>query len=560
MPGRCWLNVVGRLQRSQASTVWLRLIIAGAFAASSLRSLTIQFINHHRSREIFPKPYLWISPRTRTDIDALRVKRGQLLVTCSGTIGKCTYVGRTLDNIIFSHDLLRVTAKAETDTGYLYAFLKTKIGQTLFRTNNYGAVISHVEPDHLNDIPIPDPSPIIKATVHNLIMESFKLRDESNEQLAEAERMLIDALDLPPLDELRSVKFDNAAEFQNFTVKLSGLAARFEATYHTPLVQEIHKHIEASSNVTNVADHRISKQVILPGRFKRVYVEEGQGVAFFGGKELLSLDPRGYKYLSLKHHGERITNELTIKENMVMITCSGTIGKVALAPAHWEGWTANQHVMRVIPANDEIAGYLYLWLASEYGEELIRRFTYGAVIDEIDDHHVGQIRVPLLRNEEVQKRINDLVLNANRKRHEAFLLEQDAIDTVNKKVIFAATTDDESLVGGLPPSPLRSEFHELVEKWRKDTQHTSSLARMIAHPAYKRIIEMGDAVLPLLFAELNVHRDHWLVALNAITQEDPAPTGSTFAEAVEAWLTWGREKGYLSSECGETEKLRNVSR
>jgi hypothetical protein len=68
---------------------------------------------------------------------------------------------------------------------------------------------------------------------------------------------------------------------------------------------------------------------------------------------------------------------------------------------------------------------------------------------------------------------------------------------------------------------------------------------MIAHPSYLRIIGMGPVILPFLFKELKERPDHWLVALNSITGKDPAPIGSTFDMAVEAWLRWGREHGYL---------------
>ena len=68
---------------------------------------------------------------------------------------------------------------------------------------------------------------------------------------------------------------------------------------------------------------------------------------------------------------------------------------------------------------------------------------------------------------------------------------------------------------------------------------------MITHPAYRRITGMGREVLPLLFRELKERPDHWLVALNAITGEDPAPAESSFNEAVDAWLAWGAQKRYL---------------
>ena len=122
---------------------------------------------------------------------------------------------------------------------------------------------------------------------------------------------------------------------------------------------------------------------------------------------------------------------------MTLITCSGTIGKVTLVPKHWENWAANQHIIRIVPTSDDMAGYLYIFLASDYAQPLIRRFTYGSVVDEIDDHHVRSIAVPLLKDHAAQKKINDLAMAANAKRYEAYCLEQEALKILNEQIIFA---------------------------------------------------------------------------------------------------------------------------
>ncbi|MEJ5329016.1 MAG: restriction endonuclease subunit S [Desulfobaccales bacterium] len=189
--------------------------------------------------------------------------------------------------------------------------------------------------------------------------------------------------------------------------------------------------------VTSISDPRISKRIILPGRFARVYVQEGQGTVFFGGKQIFELDPSNKKYLSLIHHSKRIKDQLRLEKNMVLITCSGTIGRVTLVPEHWEGWTANQHIIRVVPSSDEIAGYLYVFLTSDYGRELITRFTYGAVVHEIDDRHVSQVAVPLLKDKYVQHEINRIALEANEKRTQAYYAEQQAIRITNEEVVHA---------------------------------------------------------------------------------------------------------------------------
>ncbi|RLC22013.1 MAG: hypothetical protein DRI57_00935 [Deltaproteobacteria bacterium] len=58
------------------------------------------------------------------------------------------------------------------------------------------------------------------------------------------------------------------------------------------------------------------------------------------------------------------------------------------------------------------------------------------MIHKINDYHVAQIQIPLLKNKARQQEINDLVLEANAKRYEAYTLEQEAITMVNKDVIY----------------------------------------------------------------------------------------------------------------------------
>ena len=310
----------------------------------------------------------------------------------------------------------------------------------LIETNNYGAVISHIEPEHLNKIPIPNPSPILKQQIHNLIEESFMLRDESNELMDESQALLKEALQLPEIERLQAKarQFEQGAGVINYSVSLSELDDRLDGSYYVPVVKTIEEYLKKTAReLTTIADSRICQAVILPGRFKRIYVEEGNGIVFFGGKQIYELDPSNKKYLSLKHHAGRIKQQLTLHKNMTLITCSGTIGKVTIVPEHWEGWTANQHIIRVVPANNEIAGYLFAWLSSDHAYPLITRFTYGAVVNEIDDKQVSQIAVPLFNGTGIQKEINDKVLEANKKRTEAFKLEQKALAVLNEQVIYA---------------------------------------------------------------------------------------------------------------------------
>ncbi|MEY8312972.1 restriction endonuclease subunit S [Oscillospiraceae bacterium 42-9] len=387
--------------------------------------------------DVKPTPDGYISESTDTNIDALRVKKGQILMTCSGTIGKVAYVSDTLDGLIFSHDLLRIDSK-DDNTGYIYAYLKSKIGQQILLTNSYGAVITHIEPEHLADVPIPDAPVEIKQEIHKMVIDSYVLRDESNKLLDEAMDLLVQELKLPPVEEIRVDDFVQDAPVETFLVKLSQLNNRVDASYHVPVVKAIVDYLEKNAaEVTTIGDCRISRDVILPGRFKRVYVSEGYGRVFFGGKQILELDPTNSKYLSVTQHSKRMEEELQLKENMTLITRSGTIGKVALVPKHWANWIASEDVLRVLPADRNIAGYLYVWLMSDFGQKLLDRYSYGSVISHVDNMHIKQIAIPILKNQQMQQEINDRALNANQKRYEAYLLEQKALEIMDRKVLFA---------------------------------------------------------------------------------------------------------------------------
>jgi len=398
----------------------------------------IPFILPSQITEIYPKAVKFISPETNIDIESTRVKHGQVLLTRSGTVGVVSYVTKTLENKSLSDDIIRIETKEYS--GYVYAYLKSKIGRLLIETNNYGAVISHIEPEHLNNIPIPNPSPILKIQIHNLIEESFRLRDESNELMNEAQSLLKEALQFPDIEVLqaKAKQFDKKAGVLNYSVSLSELDNRFDGSYHAPIVKVIEEHlIKNAKKVTTVGDSRISKAVILPCHFKRIYVQEGEGTILIGGKNLYTLDPSDKKYLAPGHYSGKLRSNMLLSENMIIVSAKGTPGKVVITPKHWEGWFISSNLMKIVPISKEIAGFLYCFLSSPYGQILMERQIYGAVVDIFEPIHINNIFVPILQDNDIQKNINGKMLEANKKRTKAYKLEQEALKILNEKVIYA---------------------------------------------------------------------------------------------------------------------------
>lgn len=386
----------------------------------------IPFYQPSSITEVYPKPSKYISAKTETNLESLRVKKGMLLMTVSGTIGKVSIAGKKLDNQVFSHDMLRLIGKGKYDTGYIYCYFLTYTGQNILQSNNYGAVIKHIEPEHLQNIIIPNAPETLKKEIHELVMESYDLRDESNDLIDKAESILYEELQLKPIEKLKTEYFDNSVELRNYTTKLSDLRLRLDGSYHIPIVQLVEQEIKRHAKETSTIG-QLSKDVILAGVFKRTYVDRENGVPFLGGRDITQLNPQVEKFLSKSVHAARIKKELEVFENYVLISDRGTIGKVQIVPKHWNGWAVSQNIIKVIANSNDIAGYLFCFFNSDYGQILIKRETYGSVVDMIDDKNVSGIHVPLLKNEKKQKEINDLVLRANELRYQAHLKEQEAI-------------------------------------------------------------------------------------------------------------------------------------
>ncbi|NET56937.1 MAG: hypothetical protein F6K47_12460 [Symploca sp. SIO2E6] len=88
-------------------------------------------------------------------------------------------------------------------------------------------------------------------------------------------------------------------------------------------------------------------------------------------------------------------------------------------------------------------------------------------------------------------------------------------------------------------------FNKLAAKWQNETCGLSSITKKITNFNYLKIIAMGKTVVPLILHSLAQQPDHWFVALKVLTDQDPTSPNSSFEEAVEAWLSWGKQEGLI---------------
>lgn len=94
---------------------------------------------------------------------------------------------------------------------------------------------------------------------------------------------------------------------------------------------------------------------------------------------------------------------------------------------------------------------------------------------------------------------------------------------------------------------IEQKFHRLTSQWKQETAPQSTISKVSMHPAYQRIIAMGERAIPLILRDLQKRPHHWFWALSAITNESPIPPESrgNMRAMTEAWIKWGKARRYI---------------
>ena len=144
-------------------------------------------------------------------------------------------------------------------------------------------------------------------------------------------------------------------------------------------------------------------QVFNGPRFKRPYADKGVTVGpgivrYFTGNAVTQTRGENVKYLDLakaKPNQVKMINKLYLHSGMILITDSGTIGRVIYATSYHDGAVGTNNLIRVVTENDALRGYIYQFLSSKLGQDQLKANIYGAIVDHIEPDHVKDIRVPI---------------------------------------------------------------------------------------------------------------------------------------------------------------------
>lgn len=377
-------------------------------------------------------PYITGSDMIKQDIDSgkyiskkqahylqnLILKKDWILVSCSGTLGNTVFTNELFQNRIATHDLIRILPNSkDVLNGFLYAYLSSKYGYSLLTQSSYGGVVKHIEPEHIENIPVPIFPENKQLEIHNLIVESTELRVEANKLQREAIDLIENTLPL----------IGQTKQYVSSISNLSKNNLRFDASTNFTNIELFYNKLTVKYNMPTIEE--LSEKVFTPNIFKRLRVDNPVfGIPFLSGSDLLDAMPTFNSFLS-----KRMKNidDYILRNGWIAIQDAGTIGYVTLVNGYLDGVAATNNLVRVVPKKTSANYYIYAFLKTQQGQAILKSYEYGSVQKHIDNNQVSQIKIPILPEYEV---ITNKMSEYLRKTTEACNKENQAIQLVENEI------------------------------------------------------------------------------------------------------------------------------
>lgn len=366
----------------------------------------------------------YISKIQARGLSYLILKKGWILVTCSGTLGNVTYTTKDFAGKLATHDLIRIIPNnKEVNAGTLYAFLSSKYGYYQITQSQFGGVVKHINESQMSSVLVPVFPESFQTEVDDLIQESARLREEANDKLEEAIEYFNGHY--PIKDGIQ----------QYFYKKVSELKYGF-AAYNNNL--EVDDYIRSySSNSFIVGDE--ADECFAPPMFKHIYLSKDNGYPFMTGSELQRFNLRYYRWLSPR--GVKDISDYVVHKGTLLLYKSGTtdggiLGNVFIADNQLDGCCLSDHVIRVVFKDLKKAYWTYAFLKSNGGKRILIRLATGTMIPFITPEKLSDIPIPNPDDhyEEIIQEIEEYIEKSSRAKaaeNKAITMVEDEIEKWN---------------------------------------------------------------------------------------------------------------------------------
>lgn len=366
---------------------------------------------------------------TSSKLSFLEVKEKMTLITCSGSIGRMAYARKDMEGCWSNQDILKVVPDEDKiKSGYLFAYLGSRFGVPLVISGTYGAIIQHIEPHHIAELPVPRLGEV-EEHVHELVQQAADLRTKAISLLKEASSKVNDQLGFPEKLALSHRNFSCSVASSN------DVLSRLEATYHDVIAQESDRLIAGIIRKDELASLGIT--INETGRLKQVFVDEEYGVPFLTSGEIFRLRYEPVRFLSKRLLPD--DDEWETQEGDLLLARSGQVGGIigrgVWADRRYATGSVSVDVVRIGAQDSQILpGYLYAYLfLTDVGYRQLVRTAAGSSIPHLSVPDVLRLMIPRC-DQDFEADINRLVWDAGNMRADAQEREDEARTLVERAI------------------------------------------------------------------------------------------------------------------------------
>ena len=280
----------------------------------------------------------------------LEIKPGMTMITCSGTIGRTTYVRPDMAGFWSSQHTMKVNPDpGKVPPGYLYAFLQSKYGMPIVVSSAYGAIIQHIEPHQLVDLPVPRFDPTVEDEIHQHVQSAAELRAKFQAGVTAATLDLFESAGLPELIDFQWYRQPRATGFK---VNRIGPAS-LRAMNYDDRARKLSV-IIASVPHRTLGDICDGGELSRGNRFTRIPADPGHGCLLIGQEQVFWTRPEG-RWVAVKKDEAYV---LHARDETIVVASQGllTEGCTYRALSVHHGPVARIRILRALAA-DQIRGH-----------------------------------------------------------------------------------------------------------------------------------------------------------------------------------------------------------
>ncbi len=297
-----------------------------------------------------------------SEMSRFELKPNDLIMSCSGTMGKIAIVPNGIKQGIINQALLKLTPKDTLLPVFLKLWMDSPNFQQQIEAMSQGAAIKNMASVKiLKEIKVPVPKVSEQQRIVAILDQAFADIEKAR---ANAEKNLKNAREL--FDSYLNQVFSQRGK--GFELKIFGDVCHF---VRGPFGGSLKKSIFKQSG------YAVYEQ-------QHAIYDQFESIRYFIDKEKFSEMAR-----------------FELKPGDLIMSCSGTMGKIAIVPEGIKQGIINQALLKLTPSELLIAEYLKFWMTSRNFQEQIESLSQGAAIKNMASVKIlKEIEVPVLKIEE----------------------------------------------------------------------------------------------------------------------------------------------------------------